>query len=318
MALATLLSLGDEAPQLTLAHLRASAADTYTKLHDFVIPTLAHFTSLTTISLDLFTNGSPSPAEFDLGDLANLPNLVKLDLANGSFVAEDTASVLTCLSLRQAQVQCVADCGFVSSLTKLHLQQACLYEMHRVGICACSSLRELTCMHSSIGADLDDQSMNFFKDQGWQVPNSLSCLTNLTRLDFQYANRSVELQLAWLSQLPCLADLRATIDVSAVDYPSSLSSLSRLTCLMVASMLDSAHDVFDLEWGKLVNLQVLELSGSLRLKKSLLQLADLVQLKKVSLTCIDSSDPHTTVHIGLLAHKLGTMSPEVVFSLSAK
>lgn len=63
VALATLLSLGDEAPELTSAHLQASDANTYAKLHDSVVPGLVHFPSLTTISLDLFTHGNPSPAD---------------------------------------------------------------------------------------------------------------------------------------------------------------------------------------------------------------------------------------------------------------
>lgn len=305
---------------LTSVYLSPGANGPYERLHDSVLVLLTKFSCLTACTLDMDSLfAGPQQYEFNLCALEALPHLVRLELCNGKFVGLDYALHLTYLDLQTSQVECYGDCEFATSLVELHLvDMVRLENFHSQGVCACCSLQELECVQSCVLAGTPTESLSSLKDQEHHIPDSLSQLTSLTRFDFFHVNHGAQLQFGWLSQLPSLQDIRMTIDVKTAEFPPALSLLSKLTTLKIANRVPGSHIRFAFDWGRLVELRVLETHAQVRFTQTLGQLTCLARLNRVVLSHIGDSDEVTTTQIGLLAHRLGIERPDVEFVMKPK
>ena len=318
--LTALLSHEDGPSKLTTVDWSANMAGGYCQLYDSVLLLVTQFTCLTACALSVNeTLANEQPYSFDLGALKALPHLAWLELGNGNFASLEAAAHLTYLSLSSCNVNCGADCGFVSSLVDLYSSAAVIEDFHTHGISACCCLRKLDFADSEILAGTPAESMRTIRGEAFETPSSFARLTNLTCIEFYHPDRSgVDAQFGWLSQLPSLRCIGIDVAEMSVEFPESLSTLSNLTCLRVQGRFNKVQIKFSVEWARLVSLEMLEIvSGQVRFTQTLAQLSCLARLRKVKLLhCVGSLDAITTTQIALLADSLGAR-PEVTFVMRA-
>ena len=307
-ALTALLSHEDGPSKLATMDLNANGDEVFYELYDTVLLLVTQITSLTACALSVnSTLVDGQEYSFDLGALKSLPHLTWLELSHGSFTSLEAASHLTHLSLFACNVNCGADCGFVSSLVELHSRAgAILADFHTHGICACCCLRKLECADSEILAGTPAESLRTLSNRTLEIPSSLARLTALTYIEFyRFDNSNVQVQFGWLSQLPSLRCISIGIGVMVAEFPESLSTLTNLTSLDVYCRLDKVQVKFSVDWAKLVSLEELQISavsssfpGQVRFTQTLAHLSCLVRLKRVALIhCVGSSDAITTTQI---------------------
>lgn len=308
MALGNLLShciVASVPARLTTAHL--SYVETGS------VQALAHFDSLTNVTLDACLAGNghlPNAKYVDLSSLGSLPSLTSLTLASGNFVQLQVLKHLTSLSVEFAQVDSVDSCQFVATLVTLVVSRSALDNFHANGISACSSLQSLQCQEGFIGA-ADASERMAFQDSRHHVPQSMSKLTALTALDLRFVSHR-DVQLGWIAKLTSLQDVCVDVRADYVMLPMSISRLNQLTNLDISA---TGQIELNFDWSGLVALQSLLVQGSVKICQDLSDLAMLQALKRVLFCDMTCSDPFVTVQIGMLGHKLGATRPDVMFEL---
>lgn len=159
--------------------------------------------------------------------------------------------------------------------------------------------------------------MQIWTDGPCLVPESLSALSSLTRLEFFYSRSTAEVQLDWLTLLTSLRCVYASLDVQAAEFPETLSTMTKLTGLYVVNNTARGYLNFSLNWTGLIRLQGLRIGAQLRVNQSFQRIAALGTLKQVTLKLQDSV-ADTQYQVAMLAYRLSTARPDVRFVLQLK
>ena len=144
------------------------------------------------------------------------------------------------------------------------------------------------------------------------VPHSLSVLTALTALSCNIANRTLSMQLNWLSHLTSLQDLHLDVKLRQLEFTEDTGSLKHLTKL---DIIADAQIKFDFMWTELVALKELLICGLFEVPCNLVDAAMNKALKHVTLSRPEGACGSTIQQIGRLAHALGATRPDVLFKL---
>ena len=230
-ALTTLLSHENGSSKLATLDLSANLDEDFCQLYDTVLLLVTQFSALTACTLCTnSTLADGQPYSFDLGALKALPHLARLELSLGNFTSLEAASHLTYLSLTACQVNCGADCGFVSSLVESHSRLgAVLADFHTHGA-------SLQCISIGVGVAVAE------------FPDSLSTLTNLTSLDVQGRLDKVQIKFSvdW-AKLVSLEELQISGFSSRrsgqVRFTQTLAHLSCLAKLWKVSLLHCVNSI---------------------------------------------------------------------------
>lgn len=319
-ALAVLQAHRDPSNAAPITNVHLGNPEAYNRLPSSVLLLVAQFETVTKCTLDLESMNFGPPDQrstFDLYGLKSMHHLVHPNLANAQFVDLDAASCLTSLSLKRSQAEVSEDYSWFTSLLTLEMFRSCVECLQSDGVMACSSLQQLTCVDSYILAHNRAEHMSFGSNQLMRIPASLSKLTNLHTLAFAYTHNTAEIDMGWLSHLPSLHCITATLSVPIATFPAELSVLSELTRLRVGSWTGNGIISFSLDWSKLVRLCSLKLWSALKLNESFVCLVALPHLKEVLLE-LDSMDATTIVQVASLAHQLGSTRPDIQLSVKSK
>ena len=229
----------------------------------------------------------------------------------------DAAQHLTCLELNESQATCSTPSACVLTLLRLHVWESTLTGLHPEGLAACCHLLCLSCNDGCVSAMDAANDMEGRKEYAPRLPCNLQALKALTGLTFYCRSRTTEqLQLGCLAGLPTLEDLCILCSwpmQGFVSLPACLSRLTSLSKLFIESEPSASQIRFDFAWSKLVALQHLNVSGSLRSKHALSGLLSLGRLEDVSFFNVENSDAKTTRAIGQLAYRMGVERPEIDF-----
>ena len=166
-------------------------------------------------SIQLITLAKPSIEHLDLEPLQFLPKLIQLNLIHGSFLGREYLNHLMQLKMVLSRADCDSNCRFAACLEHLFLVKSKLAKFHYHGLSACDNLERLSCLSSAILSFTDNHRRDiYFHDaHPLQEPSGLSSLTGLCSLLIDVIKTAGQLHLEWLTELPALTYLNATLEV---------------------------------------------------------------------------------------------------------
>ena len=250
---------------------------------------------------------------FNLSPLQHhLPHLTSLHLVNGGYVEFEGLQHLTCLILSAADISSQRNCGCVHSLKHFACSYGSVTGLHQHALAACVILEVLQLEH----VVMEDTQRHIQLDYDFSsVPPSMSCLTNLTRLELGDGDLSL-LNTVWVSDLTTLKDLTITygrFDCEALNEMMNLTQLTKLSFNYSGCVINAKKTTIDCLWHCLAALEELSFSDVItyieeRSAESLLQLTRLrkLRLMNVSATCSDGLSV-----IAALLHQISVSMPQV-------
>ena len=302
---------------LVLRSHRVSLTSVAVRIDQQFMHMVAAFKTLTKCTLN-----SCSTSSLSLEALRSLPSLTGLVLERSTFTHVEAAAVhLTMLKLYQSQAVCSHNCTCVTSLVQLQLSASVLERFHDKGVAACTRLKHINMMFSSVQAVDPAESFSAeYNDNTFAAPASLTTLKNLTSVTLSCSgDMDWQCNVNWLSCLETLQSLDVYHRWGVMSLDKGLSCLTALTslCINVRNTTGSEfRTLFD--WGGLISLVQLRLTGSIWLwghGYPLSRLALLRKLRSVVVHCRHDSDGRMTVQLAVLAHELGRTRPDVTFEV---
>ena len=293
-------------------------------LLDTSLHLVSGFHSLTHIELARKSWSSHPTDKTDVQCLQALPNLTSLHLMNGPFSGVEAAAHLTALSLTGAEVECVQDCEFVSSLIQLRLDLAQLASIHANGVSACWCLQSLQCSQSRVGSSDPIQELDCRTGKHVKIPSGLAALTAVTRLSLGFnTDAPSPLVFGWLTELTALRFLEAVcLGCSAsMIFPKCLGVMTNFTRLRVNWEDDEPAPctpscvTFAFAWSELVSLQHVWLCRIALESEDMQSLALLPNLETVWLWGVFPVNVWTNCEVASLVFQLGRTRPDVEVQL---
>ena len=172
--------------------------------------------------------------EVDLSCLQGLPRLSHLRL-HTDVSGMDKLAHLTHLELFGADVDCNNISLLASSLKSLTVKMGMIFNLHRVGLSACSALQTLVLNGCVLEAAEAQHTLDVFRSPA-ELPLSLSALVQLTSLSLKVcATFPGPVEVPWLFELTSLVSLHLFFDRGAVQHTltNQLSSLRQLQHLSI-------------------------------------------------------------------------------------
>lgn len=166
--------------------------------------------------------------------LSGLQRLTCLVLQHGRYTDLDAAVHLQSLSLAFCIASSSQNCSLVSSLLKLDLCHADLYNLHQNGLSAWVKLQELRCVDAQLFFSSAAANLVLIDCQPVEGLANLTGLTALTQLYLTINSRSPpQPRLDCLCSLTNLEDLSLAVWGQHVELPQGMQSLKKLKKLQV-------------------------------------------------------------------------------------
>ena len=224
--------------------------------------------------------------ELDLGCLHALPKLDSLRVDNtrscGPVLGLGSLAHLTNLELKLAEVDCSGSALFTSTLRSLSTNMGIIFNLHSLGISACSELQILDFDESCIQAGEAEHTLEA-TDEETLLPGSLSALKQLTELSFNFWGPDQgSANFSWLAELTSLVSVRLYFARAPVQHKltSDLTALNQLQHLAV--ILNSEQGcmlTLDIAWHRMQSLLTARFcAGSLMCDDKILGFARLQSL----------------------------------------
>lgn len=150
----------------------------------------------------------------------------------------------------------------VTSIAQLQLSRSVLERFHDKGVVACTWLKHIDIMCSSVQA-VDPAESFTANDDTFAVPASLTNLKSLTSVTLSCTGgKGWQCNLNWLSCLKTLQSLGIYLRSGVMSLDKGLSCLTALTSLCITVHKAEGSEFRPLfDWAKLISLVQLRLSG---------------------------------------------------------
>ncbi|KAL3162033.1 hypothetical protein ABBQ38_009104 [Trebouxia sp. C0009 RCD-2024] len=261
--------------------------------------------------------------------LNNLPKLVDLHLACGTFSNVPLTLQLTCLTLRQATVSTwfvlrqatIPTTDFDSKMSTPDEQKAGLQELDMVqselkgpqeGICAFTGLRSLTCNGSNVITSKEECKLNTVDAS----TANLSGLTSLMQLE--------ALELQTFEAYPSLAPVYMIKSLThlcigcgtTIYLTTGLSCVNNLKTLQLAARTSRPQAKLDVPWHHMRALQVLHVINVDFTTSDMLALLHLKDMMEISFFGSQPVGLVSAQHFAALSYNLGLKRPDICFDIS--
>lgn len=303
-------------PQTTLESVCLSGCS------DSSVKLVSRLTSLTCCKLKHIEHPQEDPV--DLTPLTGLANLQELHIFSSLVISYGLPAHLTNLVLDNADLSAsggglaLAN-SCVTSLRKLDVNDAQMSGLHPGGLLACTILEEFMCCRGLVTANMQDDKVDLTDDSAICLP-AFSTLTSLSELWLVTKQKEEVFDLAPLHALSLLQHLHVECDHADLDYSEGLSSLQKLTFLLLNGPDQGRDDelplvTLNVDWSSMQNLQNLTIDNlKINCNSSIVQLTALRHLSEIQFS--NSRPVQSGVKFfSLLVYRLAKSCPQVELSI---